>query len=339
MIFLAFLCGIANIVFMRRVTSKQKRVKETVNSSTHLVFSSTRHEEDKKVADRLREMPLVPRVKRGPFPGGKELSFQGHFKGDYFHIQGEEEFVEENVLAKKENSWYLREDKRRPNSLGRKSKTGIMELNVSLPVGVSLCFARACKKNPDNIKVVRKMLLEVGFAGIEKARRLTGYKPIYVALHPDSEGVLSFHFGLSPVDTKSRKLLGISATGKRGRKGLRLLGDAFMSILRHARYVPIPERLMLLPKRALKEEGRRGDWEIGLVMEKKALALGKGKWGNFEQLAHSFGKEEAENWLKRIDLFELLERENLELKKENAELKKRVKKLDKKRVELGPEML
>lgn len=324
---------------MRRVTSKQKRAKESSNSSRHLVFSSEKHAEDRKAADRLRSMPRIPRVSREPFPAGKQIAFQGHFGGEKFLFQGEEDFVKANISVKNENSWYYSPDKRRSGGKGRKTKTGVMEVNVALPVGQAMLLSKVCEQNPDCRGLVQEMLLEVAKAGMAKAEALTGYRPVYMALHPDSEGVLSFHLGLSPVDTETRRLLGISGDGRKGRKGLRLLGDAFMSILRHSRYVDIPQRLMILPKNALEKEGRTADWEIGLEMEKKMVEVAKKKWPGFEKKSEEYGKSEAEDWVKRaggVDLVDLLQRqvadlmiERDQLRERNEALERRVEKLEK----------
>jgi hypothetical protein len=254
--------------------------------------------------------------------------------GGEFTRQEEAVFVEENLRAKKLCSWYRRKDPRRPGAPGRKEKTGVFEINVSLPTGVSLVLADMVRTmsgevpelegrlEDGGIQQLRFLLEEVGKAGMEKVRKLSGYLPIYLCLHPDSEGVLSYHFGLSPVDPATRQLLGISAGGRKGKRGLRLLGDAFMSIHRHAQFVEIPEKLMVLPKRAREVEKRTADWEIGVAMEEKVFSL---LGTPFKERADELGAEEARAWLVRV----VEDQDLLQLQAERNELRAQKESLDK----------
>lgn len=330
---------------MRRVTSKQKRARLSIQSSAHLVFTSDRHREDREAADRLRAMPVVPRISRGEFPEGKKIAFQGHFCGentvfgDRFERQPEVVFVAENLDNKRLCSWYVRKDSRETREgQVRKEKTGLYEINVALSSGVALALAEAVRAGKD----IGPALEAAGKAGMAKTQELTGYIPVYLCCHPDAEGTVSFHLGFSPVDPETRQLVGISATGKRGKKGLRLLGDAFLSIHRHARFVKVPDRMLALSEKAM-EEGRNADWKIGEAMDEAVFSvLGK----EFEDRAKELGAVEAREWIRRAvgerDLVPLLQKqvvelmgERDELKAKNAALEKRVDTLEQKLEKVG----
>ena len=128
----------------------------------------------------------------------------------------------------------------------------------------------------------------------------TGYQPGYLSIHPDAEGTLSTHYGSWTVDTKQRKLLGISATGKRGRKGPKNLGSSFISILRHDRAIGLPAELTRMPKKNLEERDPL-DWaisnEMDRIVKEELVKLPNGQ--ELLTLADEYQREAAKDWLRR----------------------------------------
>lgn len=251
----------------KRVCKKQKRVKAT-NAKTarrvskHLLMGD-QHDSDRAAAEKLRSFPTVPRLKQSPFPREREFGFAGHWIEGKFHIQGDDDFVDMN-LACKENAFYLYKDPR-GNREDRVRVTGIVETNVAISSGLARELAAVV--NGGDILKARSLALTAGKAGMECLAKRTGYSPAYMALHPDSVGTVSFHFGLWPVDPEKRCLIGRSAGGKKGRRGLRLLGDAFMSVLRHDQAIALPADLVHQPLQNLKERDP-DDWAIGLTLDR-----------------------------------------------------------------------
>jgi len=330
---------------MARITSKTKRVSASKTASEHLVFASETHERDKVAADRIREkMHLsIPHERGKSFPNACELSFQGHFldESGYYHnqidvfvggspvdglkLENQTQFVDSNLKIKNICSWYLRKDKR-PGRKPRKEKTGIFEINVSLGAAWSRTFAQgidSCNgKNPARKKDIQQVLIRIGKKGVQKAVELSGYIPAYLACHLDSRNQISFHIGLSPVNPVTHELVGISANGKRGKKGLSNLGDAFMCILRNNSYLNMPDDVVKMPLFAL-ESGRKADWEIGKAMELEAYNSYK---STVREKVNDNGRAAAREWLEKFEKVNDTGRIK-ELHSENTSLREEIRKL------------
>lgn len=293
--------GLTQHLKMRRITSKQKRAgyktkRGAKRASGHLWLGDL-HDIDRKAAERLRSFPTVPRLKQAPFPRAREVGFAGHWLGGKLVKQAtEEDFCWLNLRAKKD-CWYWRKDKR-PGRKPRKTETGLVEVNVALSSGLARELARIVEDG--SLKAARRIIDIAVESGAAELVKRTGYTPCYVAVHPDSEGTLSFHFGMWPVDVKKRCLLGRSADGKRGRKGLRTLGDAFFSILRHHQAIRLPDELVRLALHNLRQRNP-DDWATGKTMDKVVREeLGRGPEG-VKALARvdEYQREAARDWLAR----------------------------------------
>ncbi len=225
-------------------------------------------------------------------------------------------------LECKKDCWYLRQDKR-PGRSPRIEKTGLVEMNAAIMAGLARELAKAV--NAGNLKAVKRILHRAAVIGMAELTKRTGYEGCYVAAHPDSEGTLSFHFGLWPIDRENRCLIGISGGGKRGRRGLRTLGDAFTSVLRHHAAIGLPEELIRLPLWNVKQR-RPDDWAVSRVMDKVVREeLEQGPDGKqVVAAAEEYQREAARDWLARFNAGALgVEKMHMRLRKAEAKLHRR----------------
>ena len=284
---------------MNRVSSKQKRVryrsKKSAKNATRHLKPGDHHDRDRKAAEKLRQFPNVARKTQGPFPKEREVALVGHYKNKRFVIQTGVDFERDNLAAKKD-AWYWKIDKR-PGRKPIPTETGLVETNAALSTGLAMVLAGLVRAGQmGQVRDIMRLAAEKGMAVLE---RRSGYIPTYMALHPDAEGTLSVHYGLSPVNPDKHVLVGISATGKRGRKGIRNMGDALISILRHDRAIGLPEHLLRLPKSKLKMA--MVDWavaeEMDRVVREELSRLPDG--AALLDQAGKYQREAAEDWLLR----------------------------------------
>ena len=309
----AFGIGINQYLRMKRLSKTQKRVrarskgvskdkqrksaakKKLRAKALHLLLGPE-HFDDRLAAERLRQHPHVPRKKQSSFPRDVEVGFAGHYQNGKFKIQGREEFVRD-FECNAEDAWYLRLDKR-GNRKPRREDSGMFETNAALSTGLSMVLAGLVRDG--QLNYVRNTVQLASEAGMTVVRDRTGYQPGYLSIHPDAEGTLSTHYGSWTVDPNQRKLLGISATGKRGRKGPKNLGSSFISILRHDRAIGLPADLTRMPKKNL-EERNPLDWAISNEMD-RIVREELVKLPNGQELltrADEYQREAAEDWLRR----------------------------------------
>lgn len=285
-----------------RVTKKQKRARakckrQAKRNAEHLNLRKL-HFDDRLDAEKLRQFPSVARKKQLPFPRDVEVGFAGHYKDGKFAIQDPDTFVAENVAAR-ENAWYWRIDKR----VGRnptKKDTGLLEMNAAISTGLSMVLAHLVEQNGE-VNLVQNIMRLACESGMAVLATRTGYLPSYLALHPDSKGTMSCHLGLSPIDPGKHVLIGRSATGKKGRKGLRTLGDSFTSILRHDRAIGLPSELIKLPKENV-EKRSPDDWAVAEEMD-RVVREEIGKLPNGPELLKQVDEhqcEAAKDWLRRF---------------------------------------
>jgi len=310
---------------VKRISKKQKRVKYTSKrgaerASEHLLLRK-QHYEDRKAADKLRKFPNVPRLKQAPFPRDREVGFAGHYKYGQLVVQSPDEFKRMNVECKKE-CWYWKIDKR-PGRSPRPLWNGLAEVNVAMSAGLARELAKLVKAG--DLKEARRILKRAAEAGIAELAKRTGYKPCYVAVHPDAEGTMSFHYGLWPIDKSKRCLIGRSAGGKRGRRGFRTLGDGFTSILRHHRAIGLPEELVSLPYWNLRSR-HPDDWMAAKMMD-RTVHQEFAKRSDGEEIlaaAAEYQREAARDWLARFNAGALgVEKMHTRLRKAEAKLQRR----------------
>ena len=222
------------------------------------------HDTDRAEAEKLRSFPVVPRLKQSPFPSERDFGWAGHWVDGKFRAQSPDEFVEMNVLYKTQAYYYSIDP--RGNRAPRFHASGLIETNVALSSG--LARELAALVTVGKLEKAREIALKAALAGMKKLARRTGYMPAYMALHPDAMGTLSLHFGLWPVDPEKHCVIGRSAGGKPGKRGFRLIGDAFMAVLRHHRAIGLPGDLVRQPMKNMRSR-HPDDWSAGLAMDKE----------------------------------------------------------------------
>jgi hypothetical protein len=142
-------------------------------------------------------------------------------------------------------------------------------------------------------EALQKSLVSLGAAGIRTLAQRTQYEPIYVAVHPESESNIHIHFGLGIVDSQNR-LLGRSATGKTGKRGLRHAGDCNVALMRLQALAPST----YLNKVSMKvERDDCDDVAISRAIDQR-LDLA---FPHLRKEARLAGIEHAQNWQERAD--------------------------------------
>jgi len=114
-------------------------------------------------------------------------------------------------------------------------------------------------------------------------------------------GTLSLHFGMWPVDPEKHCVIGRSAGGKPRKRGLRLIGDAFMAVLRHHRAIGLPGDLVRQPMLNMRER-HPDDWSAGLEMD-RVVRRELGQLPDGEKIlkrAHEYQCQAANDWLERF---------------------------------------
>lgn len=237
---------------MKRV-SRKVRASKSRESHLHLVFTNPQHERDREAADRLRAAQHItiyhqPEVRREAFPNAAKFSQLAIFEGDVPKPAKEAEYLARLAEAKKDASSWVRDDKVKKDGT-RYTRTekgnGLKDVYFNFPPWYSDKLARLVEAGDPNKAV--KIAMTTTIAVARKLQERTGYKLVGIALHPDQRKSLGFHIQFQTAS--EGQLLGRSATKTRGRKGLRLWGDAMLTVQRFAKYVDLPQILKLKQKK------------------------------------------------------------------------------------------
>ncbi|MEO8206347.1 MAG: hypothetical protein ABI615_09210 [Chthoniobacterales bacterium] len=263
----------------------------------HLVFTSADHKIDQLAADRLRSVQFIAIPHEGggkppPFPEAAGFSGVGLFKNGMLMQTTPEEFEMALVEARADASRYwVKSKKQKKNGepiLQKRDVDGLRDCYFSFPPWVTEYVARMLEKGKFRKAriVASTVMARVGGA----LRDRTGYIPVGAALHPDNRLALGFHIQFKVVS--DGVLLGRSANGKKGRKGMRLLGDSNLALSRFAEFIPVDAKM--------KKKFESKDWD-DLALDKVITAVLKEQladdWAAIEQA----GKEYAEKWKQRRD--------------------------------------
>jgi len=217
---------------VRRVTSKQKRVGSK-DAAAHLRFKNEIHQKDRDAADRLRSTMVVevPAPSRKEIGFAKDLAIQAIYedkKGRWVEEEFEGHIVNENETR----SWY-----RDKNGKKRQSTGAILDTYVSIPPWWTRALCDLEKAGKVTSEQVKKLVAAIAMEAMQELANRSGYEPIHLAIHPESEANLHIHLGLATV-SKENKLLGRSATGTTGKKGLRSAGDSNAALCRMFQHIP-----------------------------------------------------------------------------------------------------
>lgn len=281
---------------MKRVTKRVRKVR-SAGAREHLVYTSTTHARDKAAADRLRQARYVrvaaaPRLAPEPFPRAAELAWQCGIREAKGRLLSQEEYTEHLAHARRDASvWYTPSKKRKKNGevqMQKRKGEGLADCYFSFPPWVSEYLAQLTEMG--ELERVRQVSLMAVSRAAQELQRRTQYKVVGFALHPDSKGVLGYHVQYQTA--AGGKLLGRSADGRKGRKGLRLVGDAMSAVARLGEYVSVTDRFGLLAP------GKEyDDLAINHVLDTQLKKLLAPEWPQIEAAARRYAKD----WKKRQD--------------------------------------
>ena len=314
-----------------RIVGKQRRISRK-RSGAHLRWNSETHKVDQGKADGLRAMVQVQaKIVREPFPSASEIATQ------YLYEPGQDnvlvpEKVEgeafETKLAKlaRQRSFYRGEvgegrTKKRPTK-------AITDTYISIPPWWTKALAEAVRGGTMSKEQVQAIVSNIGHHALMHLCKRSGYEPVYFSIHPDSTNNLHIHLGVSTV-SKDNKLVGRSAKGGRGKKGLRHAGDSDLALYRMAKVngsiirPPVLQKIM------------KGDFDdislsefVDAELEKRLFSL--------KPRAQTFATEHVTSWMQDAKDKKLannpsevsrLRAENKSLKAENERLRVEVRTL------------
>jgi len=290
------------------VARKQRRISSP-RAAQHLVWTSETHRKDRAAADRLRasvSVSLHPdEVLRKDIQGAGELACQmifeedslgekeawtSQFGGKFPRFETPEKFATSVAEVAAERSWYT---KGKADGNRKRKTPGVIDTYISIPPWWGRALNAAMKKGVYSTEQVRNALAQIGTTAMAELTKRTGYEPMYISVHPESENNVHFHMGVSTVD-KNHKLVGRSASGEGGRKGLKHAGDCNLAIWRM--YAMEPNKVVEKPARKALL-GNYDDIAMAKVIDK---ALGE----TFPQLkpwAEKAGVAHAKRWMQTAE--------------------------------------
>jgi hypothetical protein len=326
-----------------RIVSKQRRVSSK-RAASHLRWSSDTHTRDKMAADNLRASVMIkPKTERTPFPNAESIAMQCLFEKRPGTKPGEEvvrpvvkgiEFDEELNQIQRERSFYF--GKRltgvHAGKVQRRKAKGILDTYVSIHPWWSKAIAEGIASGSLKPEGVRSSIGNMAFALSSKLGKRTEYQPVYFAVHPDSVNNLHIHFGLATI-SKDNQLLGRSADGKRGKKGLKHIGDCNLALYRMALVEPSPRNAIAV------RQSQKDSWDdvwLSHQMEAELEARFPALKGRAKELALEHVRGWEENYRERKT--EVTPTETERLRVENKRLKGEMQKLQSENRELRGEV-
>jgi len=334
---------------MKRVVKKQRRISSP-RAAQHLVWTSDTHRKDRAAADRLRasvSVPLHPdQVLRKELQGARELACQmifeedplgemeawtSQFGGKFPRYKDPEKFASSVAEVAAERSWYT---KGKTDGNRTRKTPGVIDTYISIPPWWGRALNAAMKKGIYSTEQVRDALAQISTMAMAELTKRTGYEPVYISVHPESENNVHFHMGVANV-SKDHALIGRSASGKGGRKGLKHAGDCNLAIWR----MYALENNKVVEKAARKALlGNYDDIAMAKVIDK---ALGETfphlkPWAEKAGVAHAkLWMQTAEERLRKRTWAEKAMDENTQLKtkttrleEENEALKRRLQEIE-----------
>jgi hypothetical protein len=285
---------------MRKITTGAKSKPSTRASLRHLFYQNPQHEKDRKKAQllRSRQSIFLPKMyellmKSSDFPRASEVAFLvgiSDQKATVFDPTPDPEtgsdlrpeVVDFWHKIHEDRAYYIRKDKKKKDGsfYQRKQATnGVKECTISLPIGWTKVLKTAIETGLLSPAGLSQDLQEIGQLLLQEMHSRTGYEPLFLALHPDSETNMQFHLGLGSVDPITREPLGRSGTGERGKKSIREAGTCFLNVWRHAKKAVLnPQQLekfekenLCIPRLAF--QNAHTDWDGHSLKTKDGLPL------------------------------------------------------------------
>lgn len=320
-----------------RIVAKQRRISKKT-AAAHLRWNSDVHKRDQVQADALRATAVVSLpISREPFPEAEAIAVQYLYErtpeGGLKPQKKEDDF--ESSLAKlaRKKSFYLYETPS-GKEMKRKSK-GITDTYISLPPWWSKSLADAVKQGTLTAEQVRSLLANLGHKCLSALAKKTGYEPVYFAVHPDSQNNMHIHLGVSSISDE-HKLIGRSATGKKGKKGLRHLGDCNLALYRMSKIQPDKTNAIGLRKAVKGVDGRgQVEFDDKFLADLLDSELERTLPG-MKPMASRLAKEHVASWVEKArqkqlnhpNEVERLRTENKALQGQVSDLKQEVKALN-----------
>ncbi len=244
--------------------------------SRHLFWKSFQHMADRERANELRESNRTiisfdnhRLSEKESFPHAMDVAgnYRMHRRPDdekLYWIEEKEKdgWVQFHQQMSRSRSYYLRKGKKkRDGTYGEKrcNTKGVIDTYVTVPKWWTQAIAEKIRSEEIDAGQVKTNLKQLSASLLLKHEKRTGYEGIYAAVHPDSCVNLQIHLGVGTVDPKTHTLLGRSAGGTRGKRGLKELGDTFLYIWNLAHLGELPKKALKLPKLCFEQAGARWD--------------------------------------------------------------------------------
>lgn len=208
---------------------------------------------------------IKPKTERTPFPHAESIALQCLFEKRPGVKEGETvrkpivksvEFEEELNQIQRERSFYFgkRLTGLHAGKVQRRKAKGILDTYISIPPWWGKALAEGLESGSLKPEGVRNTIGHIAYALSTKLGKRTKYEPVYFSVHPDSVNNVHIHLGLATI-SEDNQLIGRSADGKKGKKGLKHIGDSNLSLYRMAQVEPSPRNAMAV-RNSLKD-----DWD------------------------------------------------------------------------------
>ncbi len=252
----------------KKITKGAKGATAGLKAAHHLNPHHPIHEQDREQAAILRSRVFVEdptKESKLPFTQEHEIG------GVYAYVRGVRESLLQQLdkgaktdsetgefptpeldefyanIFRNRNFYFKKGNKKKDGSnyIVKMKTDGVKDNTLSLPKMWTKLLSEKLKNGELGADRLNETLETISGKLLKTLADRTGYEPLYAAIHPDTEHNLQFHFGTGSVDPETHCLLGRSASGKRGKQGLREAGFSFLNVWRHAKNAKLTEEEQL----------------------------------------------------------------------------------------------
>lgn len=313
-----------------KVTAKVRKVRSN-RQGEHYLFKSRTHEIDERAARKRRAKVFVQvgelEKPKKAFPKAKEVCSVGVRveppKGGSgkasFELATEEEFLKGINEARQPSAGvyfvpHASKTKKDGSPVMQKRRTdALSDAYFSMPPWYAEFFAAVIDSRPEMSVVVMGAAFRAAAAAAAALEERTGYEPVSLAVHPDGETALGFHIQFRKI--RDGKLLGRSACGDVGRKGLRLAGDVNLALHRFDAVEVVPGSWKkVVEERDYDDVAMDVALLKALDLEVEAIA---GKDG--VEYVRSMAKDYVREWKGKTEIAGRIERAEMEARLEKVE--------------------
>lgn len=325
-----------------RVTKKVRAVRGA-RQVDHYRFDSETHRIDEKKAADLRSVVFqavgwsepvkVPFSNAGKVAGNavRTPPLKGGTLGAFEIVAGDVYADELGKIPAKMDYWVPKKGAEKKNGdpvLQKCSTVPLHDAYFSLPPWVSQFLdCVADKGREEDLLWVQGVAFKAACSAMATLEARTGYEGAGIALHPDSRTGFGFH--LQFLTCKDGKLLGRSASGERGKKGLRLAGDVNLAMTRFDAVDAVPGGWKkIVEERDYDDVAMEGPM-VAVIREEFKERFGQ----DGLEVLDGFARDYVENWKKGSKIVEKTQQEELrgiirKLQAENMTLRQRVGELE-----------